>query len=213
MLARFNSTPCRQCVYLCVCARDRKTNRKSVKKERETRIEKKESTVRYKRSFPRVWMVHYVDIFQINTQLGILLLEENDVQSMKTMKAADLTLLNFTLTDVRLYLHLSKLTWKLIWACLNRLVLIDFKSNTIKNWLETSLFSLDWRLKRVANLRLGQTCTWHQLALIESKNNKTWAWFWVGSVDLRLNKKQPWLRLTSVWSWTCLRWDSPWFKT
>lgn len=55
-------------------------------------------------------MVHYVDIFQINTQLGILLLEGNDVQSMKTMKAADLTLLNLTLTDVRLYLHLSKLT-------------------------------------------------------------------------------------------------------
>lgn len=55
-------------------------------------------------------MVHYVDIFQINTQLGILLLEGNDVRSMKTMKAADLTLLNLTLTDLRLYLHLSKLT-------------------------------------------------------------------------------------------------------
>lgn len=38
-------------------------------------------------------MGHYADVFQINTQLGTLLLKGNYVKIMKTMKADDLALL------------------------------------------------------------------------------------------------------------------------
>lgn len=38
-------------------------------------------------------MDHYVEFSQLNTQLGILLLEGNNVQSMKTMKADEFALL------------------------------------------------------------------------------------------------------------------------
>lgn len=38
-------------------------------------------------------MDHYVEVFQINTQLGTLLLKGNYVKIMKTMKADDFALL------------------------------------------------------------------------------------------------------------------------
>lgn len=53
-------------------------------------------------------MDHYVEFSQLNTQLGILLLEGNNVQSMKTMKADEFALLKLDF-DLRLVLDLTQL--------------------------------------------------------------------------------------------------------
>lgn len=86
-------------MYVCVCvsALDTKRNTNSVYKWARNKDRKRESTVRYKCSFLRVWMDHYVEFSQLNTQLGILLLEGNNVQSMKTMKADEFALLKLWL--------------------------------------------------------------------------------------------------------------------
>lgn len=52
-------------------------------------------------------MDHYVEFSQLNTQLGILLLEGNNVQSMKTMKDDEFALLKLDF-DLRLVLDLTR---------------------------------------------------------------------------------------------------------
>lgn len=151
----------------------------------------------------RVWMNHYVDIFQINTQLGILGIT---YKAWKQRKLLTWHYSNLTLTDFRLVLDLSRLRFTKTQTQSSLKVDMDLSQLT---WYLTR-FELDLDLSL---LRFIKTQTWFWLV------SMTWDFIWLVSPDLRLdldmspltwtNKIRIWLKLVLTdlhLTSTCANW-------